>query len=141
MRGPMTAFAAAGLVLALPLAACAPTTDAGAPGSRADTPQRCFNVDQVQNFRQGRTGQVFIRALGGGVFELNSAGGCTNLDFTHRLGIVPDGAGLAGGRVCVNDSVRIVTPGATSPADVCRARVMRSLTEVEIAALPARDRL
>lgn len=138
MRG-ITLFAAAGLALPTLLAGCAPMPERAA-AQGAETPPRCFNVDQVQNFRQGRPGQVYVRALGGGVFELSSPGGCTNLDFTHSLAILPDGAGLAGSRVCVDDSVRLATPGATSTTDVCRARIMRSLTRAEIAALPDRDR-
>jgi hypothetical protein len=121
-------------------AACAPTPgpDAASDGSRrAET--SCFSVDQVRNFRQGGAGQVYVRAQGG-VYQLDVAGGCPNLDFTSRLAILPDGAGLAGGRVCTFDSVRVAVPGATSATDVCRARVTRRLTDEEIAALPDRQR-
>jgi hypothetical protein len=122
----------------LAVAACAPTT-----GGDTDAPRparACFNADQVQNFRQGRVGQVYVRALGGDVFEIDAAGGCTDLDFAQRLAILPDGAGLAGGRVCTLDSVRLAVPGSTSVADVCRARVTRRLTDEEVAALPSRQR-
>lgn len=122
----------------LATAACAPTTGGETDAPRAE--RACFNADQVQNFRQGRMGQVYVRALGGDVFEIDSSGGCTNLDFAQRLAIVPDGAGLAGGRVCTLDSVRLAVPGSTSATDVCRARVMRRLTVEEVAALPARQR-
>jgi hypothetical protein len=129
------------VVAGLAAAACAPTSG---PDTQADGPRRaqtaCFNADQVQNFRQGGVGQLHVRALGGGVFQLDVAGGCPNLDFTSRLAILPDGAGLAGGRVCTFDSVRIAVPGATSATDVCRARVTKRLTDEEIAALPDRQR-
>ncbi|MBU1325765.1 MAG: hypothetical protein KJ676_11020 [Alphaproteobacteria bacterium] len=130
----------AAVAAALPVAACAPTQDRlpydDAP--RAET--RCFSSDQVRNFRQGRTGQVFVRAAGGDVFEIE-AYGCTGLDFAQRLAFLPDSGSVAGGgRLCTSDSLRIVTPGVASRTDVCRARVARALTEEEIAALPSHQR-
>ncbi|WP_125255866.1 hypothetical protein [Brevundimonas fluminis] len=124
---------------AVSASACAPTTDGmtedGSP--RAET--RCFSSDQVRNFRQGRTGQVFVRAASGDVFEIE-AYGCNNLDFAQRLAFLPDAGGIGGGRLCTSDSLRIATPGASSSTDVCRARVMRVLTAEEIAALPSHQR-
>ncbi|HEV2083098.1 MAG TPA: hypothetical protein VGR32_11700 [Brevundimonas sp.] len=125
---------------ALATSACAPTTDGMADDGaapRAET--RCFSSDQVRNFRQGRTGQVFVRAAGGDVFEIE-AYGCNDLDFAQRLAFLPDVGGVGGGRVCTSDSLRIATPGATSATDVCRARVTRVLTDEEVAALPSRQR-
>jgi hypothetical protein len=126
------------LAIGLASAACAPTPTPGEAGTRAE--RTCFNADQVQNFRAGRMGQLYVRALGGDVYELESSGGCTSLDFAQRLAILPDGAGLAGGRVCTLDSVRLAVPGTSSSTEVCRARVMRRLTEEEVAALPSRQR-
>jgi len=134
--------------LALPIAVCAATLAGCAPSppsrpTLADgsaTPVRqCFNVEQVRNFRQGETGQVFIRA-NRDVYELNSSGGCTDLDFAYRLAIVPDVGGLGGGRVCAGDWARIVVPGSSAPSNVCRARIARVLTAEQVAALPSRFR-
>lgn len=124
---------------AISASACAPTTDgmAGHGSTRAET--RCFSSDQVRNFRQGRTGQVFVRAASGDVFEIE-AYGCNNLDFAQRLAFLPDSGGIGGGRLCTSDSLRIAAPGASSPTDVCRARVMRVLTEEDVAALPSHQR-
>ena len=123
------------------LSACAPMPSARpvmADGS-AGPLRQCFNVEQVRNFRQGDTGQVFVRA-NRDVYELNSSGGCTDLDFAYRLAIVPDVGGLGGGRVCTGDWARIVVPGSTSAASVYRARVSRVLTAEQVAALPSRFR-
>ena len=118
-------------------ASCAPTGDIGAPSAAAAGPEhQCFYGDQVRNFRAGGTGQLYIRALRGQVFELNSSGGCTDLDFTHRLAITPELGGLGGGRICTGDWARITLPAASAPVQSCRARVSRVLTEAEIAALP-----
>lgn len=128
-------------VAAALLSACAPMPSARpemADGS-AGPLRQCFNVEQVRNFRQGDTGQVFARA-NRDVYELNSSGGCTDLDFAYRLAIVPDVGGLGGGRVCTGDWARIVVPGSTSAASVCRARVSRVLTAEQVAALPSRFR-
>lgn len=126
------------LALGLTGTACAPTPPPGDAGIRVE--RGCFNADQIQNFRAGRVGQLYVRALGGDVYELESSGGCTSLDFAQRLAILPDGAGLAGGRVCTLDSVRLAVPGTSSSTEVCRARVMRKLTDEEVAALPSRQR-
>ncbi len=120
------------------LGACAPTADRSGDGA-APAARQCFNIQQVDNFRQGRPDQVFIRVGRNDVYELTAAG-CPDLDFAHRLALVPDGAGLAGSRLCTDDWARVVVPGATTPASVCRVRISRRLTEAEIAALPAAHR-
>ncbi|MCS6627471.1 DUF6491 family protein [Roseibacterium beibuensis] len=118
-------------------ASCAPTSDMGMPGDRADGPERqCFYGEQVRNFRAGSAGQLYIRAMRDQVYELNSSGGCTDLDFAQRLAITPDVGGLAGGRICTGDWARITLPASSAPVRTCRARVSRVLTEAEIAALP-----
>ena len=122
-------------------ASCAPTNDMGMPGDRAAGPERqCFYGDQVRNFRAGGVGQLYIRAMRDQVFELNNSGGCTDLDFTHRLAITPDVGGLAGGRICTGDWARITLPASSAPPRTCRARVSRVLTEAENAALPDAQR-
>lgn len=124
--------------LAILTAACAPTAGTGTSGdSAAAGPERqCFSPEQVRNFRQGRAGQLYVRVTSRDVYELNSSGGCTDLDFAQRVAITADGAGLAGGRICTGDWARITLPGSTSPIATCRARVDRVLTAEEVAALP-----
>lgn len=120
---------------ALLTVSCAPTTT----GERADAPPRsrqCFSVQQVNNFRSGRPDQVFLRVGRNDVYELNAAGGCRDLDFANRLAIVPDMGGMAGSRLCTDDWARVIVPGSTSPAEVCRVRISRKLTAEEIEALP-----
>ncbi len=124
---------------ALMATSCAPTTS----GDRADAPPRsrqCFSVQQVNNFRSGRPDQVFLRVGRDDVYELNAAGGCRDLDFANRLAITPDMGGMAGSRLCTDDWARVIVPGSTSPAEVCRVRISRKLTAEEIAALPASHR-
>ena len=133
----------AGLAALTALAAgCAPTSDAAMPGDSAEArPERqCFSSEQVRNFRAGDTGQLFIRVMRNDVYELNSSGGCTDLDFAQRLAITPDVGALAGGRVCVGDWARITLPASSAPVRTCRARVSRVLTEEEVAALPGPHR-
>jgi len=133
------AIVALGLVALLD--ACAPT-----PGAAVDSAgdsvsaRQCFNVSQVNNFRQGRTNQVFLRVGRSDVYELNAAGGCWDLDFANQLAIIPDLGGSAGSRLCSGDAARIIVPGSTAPGSVCRARVTRKLTAEEIAALPDAQR-
>lgn len=129
-------------IVAIAGASCAPTTDMGADGDHAAArPERqCFSPEQVRNFRQGEPGQLYIRVTRDDVYELNSSGGCVDLDFAQRLAITADGAGLAGGRLCTGDWARITVPGSTSRLSTCRARVTRLLIPEEVAALPAAHR-
>jgi hypothetical protein len=120
---------------------CAPTADgAAADGPQARSARQCFQPDQVRNFRQGGTGQVYIRSMGDAVFRLNTSGGCLDLDVANQMIITPDRGGLVGGAACVGDWVRVAVPGSTSPASACRALVDKALTADEVAALPGAQR-
>ena len=123
--------------VALLAASCAPVTDGAAPGDSASArPERqCFNADRVRNFRQGETGRLYIRTLRNEVFELNTSGGCLDLDTAHQLAITAD-APVGGTRVCTGDWARIALPGSAMPDGVCRAMVDHALTAEEVAALP-----
>lgn len=131
-------------VPALALSACAPTdpaTPGSGPGMTAVEPHRqCFVISQVRNFRQGRPDQVFLRVGRDEVFELNTGGGCPDLDFAIRLALIPDMGGTAGSRLCTDDWARIVVPDSNLPNSVCRMRVSRKLTTEQVAALPAAHR-
>ncbi|HYC97617.1 DUF6491 family protein [Brevundimonas sp.] len=132
---------AAVAALAVLTASCAPV-DTGAPGdSAAARPERqCFIAGQVRNFRAGDTGRLYIRVVRNDVYELNSSGGCTDLDFAQQLAITPDVGGLAGGRICVGDWARITLPASAAPVRTCRAMVSRVLTAEDVAALPSAHR-
>ncbi|HYC67074.1 DUF6491 family protein [Brevundimonas sp.] len=133
---------AAVAALAALSASCAPVDGMGGPDDSAGaSPERqCFTPQHVRNFRQGGPGKLYVRSNSNAVFELNTAGGCTDLDFAQRLAITADGVGLAGGRVCTGDWARITLPGSTSAASTCRARIDRVLTDEEVAALPSAHR-
>ncbi|HEX8661180.1 MAG TPA: DUF6491 family protein [Brevundimonas sp.] len=139
----MRALAASAVVSALALAACAPTDAGGSgPGMAANDPssgRQCFSVSQVNNYTKGGPGQVFLRVGRSAVYELQAAGGCQDLDFAQRVALVPDG-GMAGSRLCTDDWARVIVPGSTSAATVCRVRISRQLTEAQVAALPPRHR-
>ncbi|MBJ7447567.1 MAG: hypothetical protein JHC81_08530 [Brevundimonas sp.] len=120
------------------LAACAPVSgdaEPSASGTRAE--RQCFNISEVDNFRQGRISEVYLKVGRNDVYQLDAAGGCNDLDFAYRLAILPDGAGLSGSRLCTDDWARLVVPGSTTPASVCRVRISKRLTTEEVAALPA----
>ena len=131
-------IAAIAVMIPTLLAACAPTSgDTGPSGSAARPERQCFNVGQVNNFRQGRATEVYLKVGRSDVYRLDAAGGCNDLDFANRLAILPDGAGLSGSRLCTDDWARLVVPGSTTPASVCRVRISERLTTEEVAALPA----
>lgn len=125
--------------LAVLAASCAPTTETADPGENAARPERqCFSSDQVRNFREGGSGQLYIRARRDQVFELNTSGGCLDLNVATSLIITGDPP-LGGSRICTGDWARIAVPGTLS-SNVCRARVERVLTAEQVAALPGSHR-
>ena len=137
----MSALTCLGLSAAALLAAsCAPTTGTETADASPTRARECFSTQQVRNFRQGRTEQVYLRVGRNDVYELTAAGGCRDLDFATRLAIVPDMGGLGGSRVCTDDWARVIEPGSTSPAEVCRVRISRKLTAEQVAAIPANQR-
>lgn len=123
---------------ALLTVSCAPTTGAERTEA-APLARQCFSVQQVTNFRQGRTDQVFLRVGRNDVYEMNGAA-CRDLDFANRLALLPDIGSLGGSRLCTGDWARVVVPGSTSPSEVCRVRISRKLTAEEVAALPGAHR-
>jgi hypothetical protein len=131
----MRVFAFAALGLSVALAACAPTADAP-DGHVASNVRQCFNIPQVTSFRQGDPNQVFLRVGRSEIYELDTVA-CLDLDFATRLNLAPDSAGLVGSRLCTGDWARIVVPGSLSPNAACRVRVVRKLTDEQVAALPA----
>ena len=131
------AFAALGLLTFS--ASCAPVADSDMTGAATPRARQCFSVRQVDNFKQGRPDQVFLRVGRNDVYELNAVGGCPDMDFAVQMALVPDG-GMVSERLCTDDWARIVVPGSTSRTAVCRVRVSRKLTAEEIAALPPRHR-
>ena len=135
MRSVTTLIA---LMIPSVLAACAPMSGDPTQTASAVRPERqCFNVGQVNNFRQGRATEVYLKVGRSDVYRLDAAGGCNDLDFAHRLAILPDGAGLSGSRLCTDDWARLVVPGSTTPASVCRVRISERQTAEEVEALPA----
>ncbi len=137
MTRPVSSTAVA--ALAVLATSCAPTTDNAAGAGNGARPERqCFSSDQVRNFREGGNGQLFIRAQRDQVFELNTSGGCLDLNVASSLIITGDPP-LSGSRICTGDWARIAVPGSLS-SNMCRARVDRVLTAEQVAALPGAHR-
>jgi len=131
----MIRIAALSLPLRMIAASCAPGPDMAMAGG---TERVCFMSDRIINFRAGQSPSVYVRALGGDVFELQSTGYCRDLDSAISLGFSP----LTGSsdRTCVGDSIDIDVSVAGASSNRCRARVVRQLSEEEVAALPSRYR-
>ncbi len=129
------------ILAAAGLAACAPTE--GAPtASRIATAdsgaRQCFSPSRITNFTRAGTDQIYVRALGGGVFSVRSAG-CPDLGTANSLALTPLG-GLGGSDLCVGDSARIQVANNNFGPPQCIARVERSLSPAEVEALPSRER-
>lgn len=120
---------------AVALAACAPTASTERAESAAPERQ-CLFQDQIQSFRV-RDQTIYLRGSGKAVFELEAAGYCRDLDDAMALAFLPQG-GLT--RLCTGDWTQVVPSGATRPVTPCRVRIVKRLTDAEVAALPERDR-
>ncbi|MBU1347115.1 MAG: hypothetical protein KKA16_09210 [Alphaproteobacteria bacterium] len=128
------------ILFAAALSACAPM-GAGGPGARADMGDSaaapCFRPQQIVNFRGGDEQNLFVRALGGDVFEARTSG-CFDLEQANTITITP--AAGSSSRLCVGDSANILVRGSTLRQGPCFARIVRSLSEAEVEALPSRSR-
>lgn len=129
---PALLVAAAGIVA---LTGCAPTASSERAASVAPERQ-CFFQNQIQSFRV-RDQDMFIRGPGKAVFQLETVGYCRDLDTAMAVAFLPHG-GL--NRLCTGDWTQVVPSGATPPATLCRARIVKRLSDAEVAALPERDR-
>ncbi|MGO4411208.1 MULTISPECIES: DUF6491 family protein [unclassified Brevundimonas] len=119
------------------LAGCAPTTSTERATS-VGPERQCMFQDQIQSFRIRSPDQtIFIRGSGKTVFELETAGYCPNLEDAMGLAFLPQ-RGLD--RLCTGDWTMVVPSGATPPVTPCRVRIVKRLSEAEVAALPERDR-
>ncbi|CAN5236818.1 hypothetical protein BH10PSE2_BH10PSE2_00340 [soil metagenome] len=111
--------------------ACAPVP----PGSQPEpmqTARTCFLPALITNFRQDQGQTLYLRTGRVGVYELETTGYCRDLETTNKIAVTP---GFGSGRLCVGDwgTVSVLDTGAT-----CRVRVVKQLTDADLAALPGR---
>lgn len=124
-------------VSAVGLNACAPTPAPDMDGA-PQAEHQCFDADRVNNFRVTRDQTLYVRELGDKVFELQTAGACTELDSTFGIALVPGTGSVS--RLCTGDWANVLVRGQTRGTGPCRARVVGMLTDEQVAALPDRDR-
>ncbi len=131
----MIRIAALSMPILMLAAACAPGPDM----VTADGTQRaCFMSDRVINFRAGQSPSIYVKALGGDVFEVQTTSYCSGIESANTLAFTP----LVGSstRTCVSDSLSVDVAVAGASSNRCRARVVRQLSAEEVAALPSRYR-
>jgi hypothetical protein len=121
------------------LASCAPSTEiAGSPTQNANARvNRCFNLNDVQNFAVDSRDDLYVRSGRDKVFQINTLGGCWDLDSAITLAITP--RFFPSSSACVGDSVQVIVPMASPGNRRCRALVVKALTPEEVAALPKRS--
>lgn len=131
----MIRIAALSMPILMLAAACAPGPDM----VTADGTQRaCFMSDRIINFRAGQSPSIYVKALGGDVFEVQTTSYCSGIESANTLAFTP----LVGSstRTCVSDSLSVDVAVAGASSNRCRARVVRQLSAEEVAALPSRYR-
>ncbi|MDB5422276.1 MAG: hypothetical protein JWR59_2223 [Brevundimonas sp.] len=98
--------------------------------------RQCFSPQQVQNFRSAGPTTVYLKVGANTVYELQTAGGCNDLEGAYQLSIQPE----LGSRLCSGDWANIVVPGSARPLERCRVQITKVLSAEEVAALPDRSR-
>jgi len=136
----MRAFASIVLVAAASvLGACAPTYDGETVADAATRPERqCFDAERIENFRVSRSQTIYVRDRQDRVFQLDTAGACTDLDSTFGIALAPGIGSIS--RLCTGDWTDVLVRGQTRGTGPCRARVVGMLTDEQVALLPERDR-
>jgi hypothetical protein len=118
----LTAVSAASLAAA----ACAPT-----PGVSDGASRQCMFVSQVRSFSSGSEESVIVRA-GREAYELTAVGFCAEIDWANEVVIDTLGGGSS---LCVGDHADLIVRPLGGPAERCRVRVSRALTDAEVEAL------
>lgn len=114
-------------------AACAPTV----PGTaQAAGPRQCFFAQEARSFASSDDRHVYVRTGSDEVFELTTIG-CSNVDWSHEIGISPRGGGTS---ICSSMDAELVVPGVPGGRNSCPVTGVRLLSAAEVAALPERDR-
>ena len=126
-----------GLSLCL-VTGCAQTPVASA-GEMQTASRQCFYSDQVRNFRTSSDNILYVRDTRNAVYQLDSTAGCWDIGSQYALTITPY-LGSGSTRLCVGDDARIGLTSSGFGPRTCRARVTRTLSEEQVAALPSRDR-
>lgn len=120
------------------LSACAPSPIVSADRASAAEERQCFLPQTMRNFRTEGDTTVYVRDGRDDVYQVSSSG-CRGLSASRSFSLTP----LGGGSACVGDTVDIVTRGPSIQGEnnsTCSGRVMKRLSDDEIAALPSRLR-
>ncbi|MEN5113111.1 DUF6491 family protein [Brevundimonas diminuta] len=120
------------------IASCAPVSGAGDQTAASAAPRQCIFQRDIRNFRVSNDGRnVYVRTGMKSVYQLETLGVCPDLENALAIGFRPNG-GLTS--LCVGDWTRIVSAPRDFADTSCNVRMVKGLTEAEVAALPARDR-
>ena len=129
---------AASLSVVLTLAV--PVASGAAPQSAPPTDRQCFYARQVSGFSAPDRDHVYVRVGVRDVYAFDLLGGCPDVDWTLRLGIVSRGSNF----ICSGLDTEVVVPrgafGSPFGPQRCPVAHMRKLTPEEVAALPRRSR-
>jgi len=115
---------------AIALVAACTTTDDSASSAAADGRQ-CFFPSQVTGFTSAGRGQIHVHTGPRQVFLFETMGPCPDLDFSESLGFDHRGSSM----ICSGLDVTLVIPSPTVGPRRCPVRMIRKLTEEEVAAM------
>jgi hypothetical protein len=123
-------MALASAALALPLLA-GPAS--AAPNGPA---KQCFYSRDVSGFNAVDNDHVYVSTGVKDVYELTLFGGCQDVDWTLRIGLVSHG----GNFICEGSDAELLVPSSIAGPQRCPVSQIRKLTPAEVAALPKKAR-
>jgi hypothetical protein len=126
------------ILVSAALAACAPPPAPGTgPQAAARSPRQCFYASSVNNFQEVGDEAVNVRVGANQIWRLDFLGRCPGIEWSSSgIGLQQRGGG---GAICNGFDVDVITTGGTG-LPRCPVRSVRRLTDVEIAALPDRQK-
>ena len=121
-------------VLIIPLLALAGSACVAPPadiGSSADVTQQCFYASSVTGFSEAGPDKTIVSIGSKESWELTLSGGCPDVDYAMKIGIVSRGSQ----RICTGRPAEIIVPSASgSSSQRCLVRNIRKISPAETAA-------
>lgn len=108
--------------------------DAAPMSARPSQPQACFHSRNVNSFAPVGDRKVNLRVGVHDYYQITLLGRCSDLDWTHGIGLEHRGSNW----ICSGQDVTVIVPGRLG--DRCPGTDLRKLTPEEVAALPKKER-
>ncbi len=97
--------------------------------SAAASGRQCFLIDSVRSFSGEGDGSIIVHASQRAAYELAAIGYCQDIDWANQVALRAFGGASS---LCVGEQADLIVRPLGGPAERCRVRVTRRLTEAEV---------